>query len=581
MFVIFKKIGWFIKQHWIKYFFAVLFLNLASLISVLSPKVLELGINQIVNKTLTKESLIELILYLILILVVGYIVSFLWLYLLYGAGNNLEYTIRKNFFRHLLRMDNHFYERYVVGDLMARSTSDLRTISMTAGYGILALVDSTVYLIFILAMMIFTIDLNLTLISLIPLPFAVLVVKVLGSRIHKAYTNSQNAFSEMNNKVLESVSGVRVVRAYVQEHAEIERLEESATKSLNRTVDLIKIDALFDPLFKTVFSIAQLIAFSYGIYLVFNQRLTPGELVAFSIYLGMLGWPLIALGDTVNIMQRGNASYDRIQEILSEESQIKQVNDPTKITRFSSLEVNNLTFRYPKGEFDVLKQIDFKLHRGQTLGLVGKTGSGKTTILRQLLKQYHLTTGEVLINGINVTDLETHEVRGLYGYVPQEHILFTGTVKENIAFGKANATDDEINQAIELADFRKDIEFLDQGLETIVGEQGVMLSGGQKQRLSIARAFVLSPEVLILDDSLSAVDGTTEKTILRNLKEARQGKTTIIVAHRLSAVEHADNILVLDQGNIVEQGNHQGLMMQNGWYAMQYRHQQMTTRGEE
>lgn len=576
MFSIFRKIGWYIKKHWLRYALAITFLNLASVVSILQPKILEKGINQIVNKTLTMESLMRLILAMGGLIVVGYTVSFLWTYLLYGASHELEYTIRKNYFRHLLKMDNKFYERNVVGDLMARGTSDLRAVSMTAGYGILALVDSSVYLVFILFTMIFTISFKLTVVALIPLPFVVVIVRILGKKIHKAFTRSQNAFSEMNNKVLESVTGVRVVRAYVQEMNDIERLEESATKALNRNLDLVKIDALFDPLFKVVFTIAQIITYSYGLYLVFNHELTPGELVSFSIYLGMLAWPLIALGDTVNIMQRGNASYDRIQGILSQESEVKEPVEPKSVNgEFESLKFNNVSFTYPGGEFPAIKQISFTLKKGQTLGIVGKTGSGKTTILRQLLKQYHLEEGQVLINDIDVKDIPTKEVRGLFGYVPQEHILFTGTVKENIAFGKENATDEEIEQAIDLAAFRKDIEFLDQGIETIVGEQGVMLSGGQKQRLSIARAFVLNPEILVLDDSLSAVDGTTEKEILTNLKQARENKTTIIVAHRLSAVEHSDQIIVLDNGEIIERGKHAELMDQNGWYAKQYIHQQM------
>lgn len=576
MISMFKKIGWYIKQHWLRYLIAITFLNLASLISVIPPKLLEQGIDQIVNKTLTRSSLFEIVFYMLLITFAGYIVSFLWNYLLFGAGMKLEYEIRRRIFRHLLKMDNKFYEKNSVGDLMARATSDLNAVSMTAGYGILTLVDSVVYLIFILFMMMYTISFRLTIVSLIPLPFVVLGVKILGDKIHKAYFKSQNAFSELNNKVLESVTGVRVVRAYVQEYEEIKRLEASSLNAYNKNLGLVKVNALFDPLFRATFTIANTIAVSYGAYLVFHQQLTPGQLVSFIIYLGMLGWPMYALGDTVNIMSRGNASIDRINNVLSQQPEVVEPENPIIIdSELESLEFKDVTFKYPKSDFNAIENINFKLLKGQTLGIVGKTGSGKTTILRQILKQYNLEQGQVLINGHDIKELNTDDVRSFFGYVPQEHILFSGTVEENITFGKKDATEEEINMAIDLASFRKDIEFLDDGINTIVGEQGVTLSGGQKQRLSISRAIITNPDVLILDDSLSAVDGTTEKEILANLKKLRSGKTTIIVAHRLSAVEHADEIIVLDDGRIIERGNHKELMNKNGWYHKQYIHQQM------
>ncbi|NLC94141.1 MAG: ABC transporter ATP-binding protein [Bacilli bacterium] len=576
MFSMFKKIGWYLKENWVRYLFAITFLNFASLVSVIPPKLLEKGIDQIVNKSLTKQSLWLLIIILVAITLFGYIVSYAWNYLLFGAGIKLEYTIRKRYFRHLLKMDNTFYEKNIVGDLMARATSDLNAVSMTAGYGILTLVDSIVYLLMILFMMFYTISYKLTLASLIPIPFIVLGVRILGDKIHKAYSESQNAFSELNNKVLESVTGVRVVRAYVQEHEDIKRLDESSINAYNKNLKLVRINALFDPFFRLVFTLANTIAFSYGTYLVLHQDLTPGQLVSFVIYLGMLGWPMFALGDLVNIMSRGNASYDRIDNIMKQKSEIIEPENPVDVGQtLQSLEFRNVSFQYPNSEFYAIKNINFKLERGKTLGIVGKTGSGKTTIIRQMLKQYRLKEGEVLINGVNINDINTKDVRKFFGYVPQEHILFTGTVKKNIAFGKKDATDEEIEEAIDLASFRKDISFLDEGLDTIVGEQGVTLSGGQKQRLAIARAMITNPEVLILDDSLSAVDGTTEKEILRNIKRVRKNKTTVIVAHRLSAVEHADEIIVLADGEIIERGNHEQLMALNGWYSKQYIHQQM------
>lgn len=576
MFDIFTKIKWFLKEHWSRYVIAIIFLNCASFVSILPPKILGLGIDHIVQKTLTQDILFNLVLILLGISIFGYVVAYIWIYLLFGAGNILEYDLRKKFFRHLLSMDAKFFEKNVVGDLMARATSDLRAISFTAGFGVLALVDASVYLIFLLVMMTTTISFKLTLFALLPLPLVAIGVSILGKKIHSSFTAAQDSFSELNNKVLESVSGVRVVRAYVQEQHEINRLEQSSKKVLKKNRVVNRYTTMFEPLFRIAFTISYAITIAYGTYLVFNQQLTPGKLVEFSIYLGMLGWPLFAMGEATNVMQRGNASYDRVNNILKQKSEVVDPENPAVIGgELEKLTFNSVGFNYPNGENKVLDNISFELLRGKTLGIVGRTGSGKTTILRQILHQYDLKEGNIYINNKNIKDLSVKDTRKFFGYVPQEHILFTGTVKQNLLFANPEATNEEIDQAIDIAAFRKDLSFLDNGLKTVVGEHGVTLSGGQKQRLSIARAVLADPETLILDDSLSAVDGTTEKQILRSIKKYRNNRTTIIVAHRMSAVEHAEQIIVLDDGRIVESGSHDDLMRINGWYASQYIHQQM------
>ncbi|MGB4332036.1 MAG: ABC transporter ATP-binding protein, partial [Bacilli bacterium] len=547
MFSMFKKIWWYIKANWLRYVLAITFLNLASLASVIAPKLLEAGIDKIVNKTITKSSLLALFGMMIAVTVGGYLISWLWNYLLFGASIKLEYTIRRNYFRHLLKMDSHFFDKNSSGDLMTRATVDLNAIAMTAGYGILTLVDSVVYLIMILFMMMYTISFKLTIIVLIPIVFIGLGVKILGEKIHAAYAQSQIAFGEMNNLVLESIIGIRVTKAYVQEHAEIEKLKASGANAYRKNNRLVRINALFDPLFRAAFTAASAIAFGVGAYLVFRRELTPGQLVSFVVYLGMLGWPMFALGDLVNIMSRGNASYDRIDNIMSQTPEVKEPAAPVAVgPTFKKLEFRDVTFAYPGSEFPAVENISFTLEKGKTLGIVGKTGSGKTTIIRLLLKQYCLRKGEVAINGVNIKDIAAGEVRGFFGYVPQEHILFSGAIYKNIAFGKENAGAEEIGAAAAAAAFQKDLETFDDGLDTVVGEHGVTLSGGQKQRLAIARALISDPEILILDDSLSAVDGTTEAEILQNLKKARKGKSAIIVAHRLTAVERADEIIVMD-----------------------------------
>ncbi len=577
MFSMFKKIWWYIKANWLRYVLAITFLNLASLASVIAPKLLEAGIDKIVNKTITKSSLLALFGMMIAVTVGGYLISWLWNYLLFGASIKLEYTIRRNYFRHLLKMDSHFFDKNSSGDLMTRATVDLNAIAMTAGYGILTLVDSVVYLIMILFMMMYTISFKLTIIVLIPIVFIGLGVKILGEKIHAAYAQSQIAFDEMNNLVLESIIGIRVTKAYVQEHAEIEKLKASGANAYRKNNRLVRINALFDPLFRAAFTAASAIAFGVGAYLVFRRELTPGQLVSFVVYLGMLGWPMFALGDLVNIMSRGNASYDRIDNIMSQTPEVKEPAAPVAVgPTFKKLEFRDVTFAYPGSEFPAVENISFTLEKGKTLGIVGKTGSGKTTIIRLLLKQYCLRKGEVAINGVNIKDIAAGEVRGFFGYVPQEHILFSGAIYKNIAFGKENAGAEEIGAAAAAAAFQKDLETFDDGLDTVVGEHGVTLSGGQKQRLAIARALISDPEILILDDSLSAVDGTTEAEILQNLKKARKGKSAIIVAHRLTAVERADEIIVMDNGRIAERGSHEELMKLGKWYYRQYTRQQLT-----
>lgn len=575
IFVIFKKIGWFLKEHWIRYLIAITCLNVASLASIMPPMILGKGIDHMIQKTLTADKLIELGGLLFLVVISGFIVSYIWVYLLFGAGNILEYDLRKMFMKQILKMDAKFFEKNTVGDLMARATSDLRAISFTAGIGVLTIVDSSIYLVFLLVTMIVTINAKLTIFALLPLPFVVLIVTYLGRKIHSSFTSAQESFSELNNQVLESISGVRVIRAYTQEYHDIKRLKETSKEVYQKNERLNRFQNLFEPLFKGGFAISNLIALSYGTYLVFNSILTPGNLVTFTIYLGMLGWPMFAIGEATNIMQRGNASYDRVNNILTTKSSvIEAVNSENVDDELNQLKFNHYSFMYPSNDYKTINDINLKLQKGNTLGIVGPTGSGKTTLVKQLFRRYENSFGEISVNGINIKDISLFDLRSYFGYVPQEHIIFSGTVKENLSFGLEEVTEEKIEFALKFSAFENDIEYLDKGLETVVGEHGVMLSGGQKQRLSIARAAIIDPEVLILDDSLSAVDGNTERKIIDNILKYRKDKTTIIIAHRLSAVKHADEIIVLNEGIIKERGNHDELMKVDGWYKVQFNHQQ-------
>lgn len=575
MFAIFKKLGWFFKEQWQRYTWAIIFLCLVNAMEVIPPRLVGNAIDDMNNGSMTQEALLQYVIYLLVLMCASYLFGYLWSYLLFGGGNLVERKIRSGFMGHILKMTPTFYEKNRTGDLMARATNDLKAISQTAGFGILTLVDSVVFTIMVVIMMGMTVSWQLTIAAILPLPIMALMMQIYVKKIYKRFTEAQSAFGDLNDKVLESISGVRVIRAYVQEREDEKRFDEMTENVYRKNLEVAKIDALFDPTITVIIGISYLIGLGYGAYLVFQQAITLGGLVSFNVYLGMLIWPMIAVGELINVMQRGNASLDRVQDTLSYEADVTDPLKPEAILNPEDIQFNQVSFTYPSSKVVNLSDISVQLEQGRTLGIVGKTGSGKTTFVKQLLREYPLGSGEVLFAGIPIEQLELADIRGKIGYVPQDHFLFSKSVKDNILFGKLDATEEELVEAIRLADFEKDVTTLPHQLETLVGEKGVALSGGQKQRISIARALIKNPEILILDDSLSAVDAKTETTIINNIQNERAGKTTIITTHRLSAVQHADHIIVLDSGSIIEEGTHVSLLQQGGWYKEQYERQQI------
>ncbi|MFS0599743.1 ABC transporter transmembrane domain-containing protein [Peribacillus frigoritolerans] len=575
MFAIFKKLSWFFKEQWQRYTLAILFLCLVNILEVIPPKLVGNAIDDMNNGSMTQEGVMKYVIYLLMVLIGSYLFGYLWSYLLFGGGNLVERKLRSGFMGHLLKMTPSFYEKNRTGDLMARATNDLKAISLTAGFGILTLVDAVLFTITVVVMMGATISWQLTIAAVLPLPIMAVLMQIYVKKIYKRFTDAQAAFGTLNDKVLESISGVRVIRAYVQEREDEKRFEEMTEDVYGKNLAVARIDALFDPTISIIIGISYLIGLGYGAYLVFQQAITLGGLVSFNVYLGMLIWPMIAVGELINVMQRGNASLDRVQDTLSYEADVKNSMGMESITNPGNIQFNSVHFTYPSSTVVNLSDISVQLERGQTLGIVGKTGSGKTTFVKQLLREYPLGTGEIAFAGMPLEQLHLEDIRKWIGYVPQDHFLFSKTVRENILFGKMNATEGELAEAIRLADFEKDLMMLPNRLETLVGEKGVALSGGQKQRISIARALIKNPEILILDDSLSAVDAKTETTIIENIQNERAGKTTIITTHRLSAVQHADRIIVLDSGKIIEEGTHADLLLNDGWYSEQYERQQV------
>ncbi|XKG04005.1 ATP-binding cassette domain-containing protein [Exiguobacterium undae] len=573
---LFRQLSWFLKEHKKSYLVAVLLLIVTGFIDLTPPWLIGKVIDGLRSGSMDRTTLIQYVVGLVVISIASFILTYLWLAKLFGTAFLLERTLRSQFFTHLLKLTPTFYQRNRTGDLMALATNDLKAVERTAGFGVLTLVDSLNMTAITLVVMGVAIDWKLTLAALLPMPILAYAMNKLGSQIHGRFMTAQDAFGTMNDQVVESISGLRVIRSFVQEDIDVKKFDDVTTDVFDKNMHVAKIDVLFEPIIKLLVGISYLIGLSFGTYLVFTNDITLGQLVAFNIYLGMLIWPMYAFGELINVIQRGTASLDRLQATMRVKPLITST--PTvDVSTPETIEVSDLTFTYPGTDQPALRGVDVTIEQGKTIGIVGPTGAGKTTLLRQFLREYPVGRDMLKVNGTPYEDVALETVRGWTGYVSQEHLLFSKTVRDNILFGAGTATEAELQEAIRLASFTTDVTMLDQGLETLVGERGVTLSGGQKQRLSIARAMLKKPKLLLLDDSLSAVDAKTESHIIEAIRTNREQSTTLIVAHRLSAVAHADEILVLQDGQVTERGTHEELMERQGWYAEQFERQSEET----
>ena len=571
---IFVKLKWFFVQEKKAYIIGITMLVFVAILQLIPPRVIGIVVDQIDEGSLTGSNLSKWVAILIASGIGMYVLRYFWRIKIYGSAVKLSRQLRYQLFDHFTEMPSSFYQRKRIGDLMAHATNDLSAIQQTAGSGVLSLVDSLTTGGFVVLAMAY-IDWRLTLFALLPMPFIAILTSYYGKLLHTRFRNAQAAFSELNDKTQESINGIRVIKTFGHERADIEAFRTSSQSVVEKNISVAKVDALFDPTISILTGLSYFISIAIGAKYVMEDQLTIGALVSFSTYLGLLIWPMLAFGYLFNIVQRGNASYDRISELLGEKTDI--LDDTKGIARPASgdIQFEISSFTYPEERNSVLKNVSFVLKKGQTLGIVGKTGAGKTTLLKLLIREFDATDGTIYIGEYRIKDYTLTSLRESIGYVPQEHFLFSATVGENIAFAKPNATQQEIEHAAYLSHIHSDITGFTDGYKTLVGERGVSLSGGQKQRISIARAILLNPEILILDDSLSAVDAKTEETILQNLKRSRENKTTIITSHRLSAVQHANLIIVLNHGEIVQRGTHEELMDEEGWYKNMYQQQQL------
>ncbi len=567
--------SWFFKKRWYSYLIILIFVFLISYLLLIPPKIIGDIINLVDKNLVTKEAVFKLVILDAIVVLLIYICAIFRRILTTNLDLKLNFELRKKFLKKLLDEDEIFFEEHPVGDLIARATGDINFVQRVTVDTILSL-TTQIITISLLIYRITNLNAKLTLYSIIPLPIIWIVIIVLRPLVKRNWRRVREKVSLMNNVILESASNVKTIRSYSLEEENYKKLKSYADDVYLTEKKNLKVNSLFGPLFQSVNMVSIVIALWVGGIHVINGSMSIADLVQFNLYLGMLIGPLADIGNTITTFQQSHVSLDRLNEIYNSNILIKDIEGAKDLKELLSFNFINFNFKYTGSQRNNLTNINLCLKKGETLGIVGKTASGKSTLIKQLVRQYPVKANTLLLNDYPIDRFKVSSIREMISYVPQEHTLFSRSVLDNIKLGSVKEkTMDEIIEAIKKADFLKDMPYLSEGLNTIVGEYGVTLSGGQKQRLSIARAFLKDAEILILDDSLSAVDGNTETNILETIAKTRKGKTNVIIAHRLSAVKRADHIIVLDDGKIIEEGTHQELIDQNGWYSAQYREQEL------
>jgi ATP-binding cassette subfamily B protein len=503
--------------------------------------------------------------YLVALALVKGLFQFWMRVILIGVSRDIEFDLRNDLFRHLTELSLDFYGRSRTGDVMARATNDLNAVRMMLGPGIMYWTETSLTFVLALAIMVST-DWRLAIFAVLPAPAVSLAVIFFGRAIHSRFERIQAMFSDISSRVQENLAGVRMIRAFVQERAELRRFEELNRQYIAQNIKLVRIQGVFDPLLEALIGITFLVVLWVGGQQVLLGRISIGSFVMFNTYMGMLVWPMIALGWVVNLMQRGTASLERINEILHERPSIAAPANPVPLVKVrGEIEFRGVSVRYDAAR--ALDGIQLRIAAGATFAVVGHTGCGKSSLVNLVPRLMDPTEGAVLVDGVDIRKFDPEELRRHIGFVPQETFLFSTTIAKNISFGVDDATDEQIRRAAEIAGLAEDIEGFPDGYQTMVGERGITLSGGQKQRTAIARAILRDPRILILDDALSSVDTLTEERILTHLAEVMHGRTVILISHRVSTVRQADRIVVLAGGRIVEEGSHDELVETGGYYA--------------
>ncbi len=571
---LFSQLSWYFLREWRRYLGAISLLILIALLQLLPPHLVGVIVDGVTQHTLTTRQIFMWIGVMLVTAVLVYLLRYVWRVLLFGASYQLAVELREDFYRQLSRQHPAFYLRHRTGDLIARATNDVDRVVFAAGEGVLTLVDSLVMGLVVLAVMSIQISWQLTLLALIPMPIMALVIQKDGARLHQRFKVAQAAFSSLNDQTQESLTSIRMIKAFGLESHQSQQFADIARDTGEKNLHVARVDARFDPTIYIAVGFSNLLAIAGGGWMVWHGSLTLGQLTSFVMYLGLMIWPMLALAWMINIVERGSAAWSRIRALLAE-APVVEDGQRTLPQAPGVLEVAIDAFHYPASSGAVISNLRLQLQPGQMLGLCGPTGCGKSTLLSLIQRHYDVDQGEIRYHGISLSALQLDSWRGRLAVVSQTPFLFSDTVANNLALGCPDASLQAIEQVAKMACVHDDILRLPQGYDTEVGERGVMLSGGQKQRIAIARALLLDAEILILDDALSAVDGRTEHDILHNLRQWGKGRTVIISAHRLSALTEANEILVMQHGTVAQRGDHDSLLAQNGWYREMYRYQQL------
>lgn len=577
----FSFIMQYIKKHKFRYIAGIITLFVVDFANIFIPKLTGIITDGLTDETIDWNGVLTNLFYILLLGITLAIGRFLWRFFLFGGARSIEKELRNDMFRHLEKMSVEYYNEHKTGDLMTRFTSDLNSVRMAIGMAVISAFDATVMTVMVVAQMMIYVDIKLTLLAIVPMLVILFGELYYGKVIHKRFTERQEAVSDLTDFVQESFSGVRVIKAFVRERSQCRAFYKANEKTMEKNLSIARLQSVVMPLLDVIIGLSALITLVYGGYLALNGNITLGRFVAFNQYINMLVWPMLACGEAINMFSQGAASIRRIQEVFNEAPEICDGADSEDVESIQGdITFQNLTFIHRGQSEPTLKNINLHVPKGTTLAIVGKTGNGKSTMVNLLLHLYNVKPGMIFIDGRDINHISLKTLRENIAYVPQDNFLFSDTLKTNIAFGADEEDMEEIKKATRIACIHDSIAAFPDGYETIVGERGVTLSGGQKQRSSIARAIMKNAPILILDDALSAVDTDTEEKLLRNLKANREGKTTILIAHRISTIQNADVIMVLENGEAKEIGNHEALMKQQGIYFDMFEKQQLEARKE-